>query len=266
MKPIGKVRRYLLFMMTLLVVGSLSIANAQETAVGTTNNVILVHGAWADGSSWSKVIPRLEQRGFNVVAVQLPLTSLANDVATVQRAIALEKGPVLLVAHSYGGVVITEAGNDPKVSGLVYVAAFAPDAGETAQSLNALYPPAPIAADHLITADSAGNLKLLPRGILEDFAEDLPLREKNTLIATQGPTAQDVLGTPVTAAAWRSKPSWFIIAGHDRIIQPQLEAFMSSRMNAVTTTADSCHVIMLSRPDEVTAVIVHASHALDGDR
>jgi pimeloyl-ACP methyl ester carboxylesterase len=239
------------------------LAAAQEPKPSKIGTVILVHGAWADGSSWAKVIPRLEEKGLNVVAVQLPLTSLANDVATVERAIAIAPPPVLLVGHSYAGVVITQAGNDHKVIGLVYVAAYAPDAGESAVTLNSMYPPAPIAADNSITSDSFGNLKLLPKGILTDFAEDLPLREKTTLIATQGPTAQDVLGTPVTTAAWRTKSSWFIIAGRDRIIQPQLEEFMSKRMNAVTTTADSCHVIMLAKPDEVTDVIVRASQSFD---
>jgi pimeloyl-ACP methyl ester carboxylesterase len=240
-------------------------ATAQDPYPGTTGTVILVHGAWADGSSWAKVIPRLEARGFNFLAVQLPLTSLANDVATVQRAIAIAPTPVLLVAHSYGGVVITEAGNDPRVSGLVYVAAFAPDAGESAVTLNALYPPSPVAINQ-ITHDDEGNLKLTAEGILTDFAEDLPVREKTTLIATQGPIAATALGTPVTTAAWKTKPSWFIIAGRDRIIQPQLEEFMSKRMNAITTTADSCHVIMLAKPEEVTDVIVRAGHSLDNDK
>ena len=226
--------------------------------------IILVHGAWADGSSWAKVIPRLEERKYNVIAVQLPLTSVANDVATVERAIALAPAPVLLVAHSYGGVVITEAGADPKVVGLVYVAAYAPDAGESAFALNALFPPSPVS--NQITHDDEGNLKLSPDGILADFAEDLPLQEKTTLIATQGPTAYAALSTAVTSAAWKSKPSWFIIAGRDRIIDPQLEEFMAKRMNAVTTTANSCHVIMLARPDEVTGVIIGAARSLDKDQ
>ena len=164
---------------------SAATADAQDRSPGNTRNVILVHGAWADGSSWAKVIPRLEDKGLHVVAVQLPLTSLANDVATVQRAIALQPGPVLLAGHSYGGVVITEAGNDPKVSGLVYVAAYAPDAGESAFTLNALAPPSP--ASGQISPDAQGNLKLNQEGILADFAQDLPLRERRTLLATQGP-------------------------------------------------------------------------------
>ena len=241
------------------------LVNAQEAALsGSTKNVILVHGAWADGSSWSKVIPRLEEKGFHVVAVQLPLSSLANDVATVQRAIALETGPVLLVGHSYGGVVITEAGNDPKVSGLVYVAAYAPDAGESAFTLNALAPASPASTE--ITQDAQGNLKLNVKAVFEDFVQDLPLRERATLFATQGPISAPALGALVTTAFWRDKPSWFIVASRDRTISPQLEELEAKRMNAITTTADSCHVVMLSKPEVVTDVIVRASHALDNDR
>ncbi len=240
-------------------------ATAQDsTSLGTTKNVILVHGAWADGSSWAKVIPRLKEKGFNVVAVQLPLASLASDVATVERAIALERGPVLLVGHSYGGIVITEAGNDPKVSGLVYVAAYAPDAGESAFTLNALAPASP--ASSQITHDVQGNLKLNAQAVFEDFVQDLPLKERATLFATQGPISASALGAPVTTPAWRDKPSWFIIASRDRTIAPQLEELEAKRMNAVTTTADSCHVVMLSKPDVVTDVIVRASHSLDRDR
>ncbi|AXC14110.1 putative signal peptide protein [Acidisarcina polymorpha] len=239
-------------------------AFTQEVEPGTTKEAILVHGAWADGSSWSKVIPLLEQRGFHVVAVQLPLTSLANDVATVRRAIALETGPVLLVAHSCGGVVITEAGNDPKVSGLVYISAYAPDAGESAFTLNTLAPASP--ASNQITKGAEGFLKLNTEGILADFAQDLPLRERTTLLATQGPISASALGASVSTSAWRTKPSWFIIASRDRTIEPQLEELEAKRMNAVTTTADSCHVVMLSQPELVANVIVRASHALDSDR
>ena len=139
-------------------------ACAQDYSGSKARTVILVHGAWSDGSSWKEVIPRLEARGISVVAVQLPLSSLANDVATVQRAIAIAPSPVILVGHSYGGVVITEAGNNPKVVGLVYVAAFAPDAGESAMTLNALYPPSPVVADHLIVPDAEGYLKFFRRG------------------------------------------------------------------------------------------------------
>jgi pimeloyl-ACP methyl ester carboxylesterase len=221
-----------------------------------TKNVILVHGAWADGSSWSKVIPLLERRGFHVTAVQLPLTSVTDDVATVKRAIDLERGPLLLVGHSYGGIVITEAGNDPKVSGLVYVSAFAPDAGQTVMSLNALVPATPVTQEIRL---NAGFLSLTTEGITADFAPDLPNTEKRTLASTQGPVAAEAFGTSVTAPAWHTKPSWYMVASEDRVISPRLEAMMAQTIDAETTTVRSSHVIMLSRPEAVADVIGQAA-------
>lgn len=239
---------------------ALDAARAQDDDSPKTKDVILVHGAWADGSSWSKVIPLLEGRGFHVTAVQLPLTSIADDVATVNRVIALDPGPVLLVAHSYGGIVITEAGNDPKVTGLVYVSAFAPDAGQSALSLNALVPVTPVGAQIRL---NAGFLSLTREGILNDFAQDLPDREKQTLVVTQGPVAGVAFGTPATAPAWKTKPSWYMIASEDRVISPELEAMMAQPINATTVTVRSSHVIMLSKPDAVVDVITHAAHGRD---
>src|ERR1700674_4027127 len=169
-------------------------------------NVVIVHGAWADGSSWSKVIPLLQAKGFHVVAVQNPLTSLADDVAATKRAIALQDGPVLLVGHSYGGVVITEAGNDPKVVGLVYVAALAPTDGESVASVTKPFPAAPLGSE--VRAAGEGFLTLTPKGIAEAFAQDLPDTETQLLTATQGPTAAAVFEAKVRNAAWRTKPSW----------------------------------------------------------
>ena len=163
-------------------------------------------------SSRSKVIPRLTDAGLKVVAVQIPLTSLADDVAATERAIALADGPVLLVGHSYGGAVITEAGNDPKVVGLVFVSAFAPDTGESSLSL-ATANPTPGAGE--TSPDASGFLKLTPTGIAEDFAQDLSKAEKAILEITQVPTAGAALGAPATTPAWRSKPSWFVIAAND---------------------------------------------------
>jgi pimeloyl-ACP methyl ester carboxylesterase len=225
-----------------------------------TTDVILVHGAWADGSSWSKVIPLLERKGVHVTAVQLPLTSIADDVATVERAIALDPGPVLLVGHSYAGIVITEAGNDPKVTALVYVSAFAPDAGQSALSLNASVPPTPVAAEIRL---NAGFLSLTTEGILNDFAQDLSDYEKQTLVVTQGPVAAVAFGTPATAPAWKLKPSWYMIASEDRVISPQLEAMMAQTINATAVTVHSSHVIMLSKPEAVVEVIMHAAHGRD---
>jgi pimeloyl-ACP methyl ester carboxylesterase len=224
------------------------------------NTVVLVHGAWADGSSWSKVIPRLEASGLRVVAVQLPLSSLADDVATVRRAIAIEDGPVLLVAHSYGGVVITEAGYDPKVAGLLYVAAFAPQEGQSAFDL-ATANPTPILGQ--LQQDQLGFLKVTPTGIREDFAQDLTNREQALLTATQGPTAGgDSLSAPVTAAAWRVKPTWFVIAAQDRVVSPALQAIAAQQMNATSITLTSSHVPMLSHPNAVSSFIREAARQI----
>src|SRR6201982_3147619 len=184
------------------------------------SNVILVHGAWADGSSWSKVIPLLLARGLRVTAVQLPLTSLKDDVATVKRALALEDAPTFLAGHSYGGVVITEAGNDPKVSALVYIAAFAPDAGQSVSSLGASAEPPPMAAE--VRPDAQGFLKLTEAGVKNDFAQDLSPTEKDVLFAAQAPTAAAALGESVSVASWKGKPSWYLVGTAERAIPPSL--------------------------------------------
>jgi len=234
-----------------------SSATAGSAASSPVKNVILVHGAWADGTSWSKIIPLLNAKGMNVVAVQLPLTSLADDAATVKRAIALEDGPVVLVGHSYGGAVITEAGNDPKVTSLVYVAAFAPDNGQSAGSLGATVAAPPLAAQ--VKPDSEGFLKISKEGIYESFAQDLTPAEKAILYAAQAPTNAKSLGGNISNAAWHTKPSWYIVASKDRAIPPELEATMASKIHATTTTVASSHVPMLSHPDVVATVIEQAA-------
>src|SRR2546421_10243683 len=177
-------------------------AVAQANSPQGVRNIVIVHGAWADGSSWSKVIPLLQAKGLHVVAVQNPLTSLADDVAATSRAIALQDGPVLLVGHSYGGVVITEAGNDPQVGGLVYVAALAPSDGESIASVTKPFPPAPLGSE--VRPDANGFLTVTPKGIAEDFAQDLPDNGNQVLTATQGPTAAAVFGDTITTAAWKT--------------------------------------------------------------
>jgi len=219
-------------------------------------SILLVHGAWADGSSWSRVIPLLHAAGLGATAVQLPLTSLDDDAATVRRAIALESGPVLLVAHSYGGAVITEAGVDPKVAGLVYVAAFAPDIGESAGSLGSSVPPAPMASE--ARPDAHGFVKLTWAGVSEGFAQDLPEAERIMLFATQAPTSGRSLGGAVAKAAWKTKPAWYVVAAEDRAIPPGLERTMAERINARTISIDASHIVMLSHPQEVAAVIMDA--------
>jgi pimeloyl-ACP methyl ester carboxylesterase len=188
------------------------------------------------------------------------LTSVADDVATVSRAIELDPGPLLLVGHSYAGIVITEAGNDPKVSGLVYISAFAPDAGQSVASLNALVPPTPVASQIEL---NGAYLSISTEGIIADFAQDLPDTEKRTLAVTQGPIAAASLGTPATAPAWLIKPSWYMVASEDRVLSPKLEAMMAETINAETTTVRSSHVIMLSRPDAVADVITRAAQGRD---
>ena len=231
-------------------------AFAQSSESHGVKNVILVHGAWADGSSWSKVIPLLEAKGLNVTAVQLPLTSLADDVATVKRAFALEDGPFLLVGHSYGGSVITEAGNDPNVAGLVYVAAFAPDKGESTLDLITANP-TPVGPE---LRPTAGFFKLSAKGVFEDFAPDLPEVERAVLFATQSPIAGAALGVPISTPAWRNKPSWFVIAADDRMISPKLEEAEAQEMKAKSITIPSSHVVMLSHPAEVAGFIERAAH------
>ncbi len=230
---------------------------AQTSSPQGAKNIVLVHGAWADGSCWSRVIALLEAKGLHVVAVQNPLTSLADDVAATKRIIALQDGPVILVGHSYAGVVITEAGNDPKVVGLVYVAAFAPGEGESINSVSKPYPPAPLGSE--LRPDAQGFLTATPKGIAEDMAQELSVGEQRMLAATQGQTAASVFGATVTTAAWKSKPSWALIAGNDRAIPPELEKDEAAAIKATAITLPSNHLAMLSHPREVAGLIERAA-------
>src|SRR6185369_15381628 len=241
----------------LLTAASPTEAAAQSNSPQGVKNVVIVHGAWADGSSWSKVIPLLQSKGLHVVAVQNPLTSLADDIAATRRAIELQDGPVLLVGHSYGGVVITEAGNDAKVVGLVYVAALAPSDGESVASVTKPFPPAPLGSE--VRADAEGFLTVTPKGIAEDFAQDLPDKEKQLLAATQGPTAAAVFGATITTAAWRTKPYWFVITTNDRAVPPELQKAEAAAMKAISITVPSSHVPMLSQPKAVADLIEQAA-------
>jgi pimeloyl-ACP methyl ester carboxylesterase len=234
-------------------IASSGVAAQAATAVKT---VILVHGAWADGSSWSKLIPLLKAQGLTVVAVQLPLTSLDADAAVTKRAIDDAEGPVLLVAHSWGGSVISQAGNDPKVVGLVYIAASAPDVGESFADLIKPYPPAPALGD--AKEDAAGFFSLTPKGMAEDFAPDLPAAESSIMYAVQGPLSSVAFAGKATQAAWKTRPSWYIVAGNDRVIPVALEHSLAARMKATTITVQSSHVVMLSHPNDVLAFIESA--------
>lgn len=228
-----------------------------EAQTSGVKNIVLVHGAFADGSSWAKVIPLLEAKGLTVVAVQNPLTSLGDDVAAAKRAIASLNGPALLVGHSWGGVVISQAGNDPSVAGLVYVAAFAPDDAQSLIDASQTAPPAPGLGE--AKPDASGFLSLTPKGVQEDFAQDLPLSERKVVWATQGSWAAAATGEKITKAAWRLKPSWYIVASEDRMINPDLERQFASKMKATTLTLKSSHVPMLSQPAKVAAFIAEAA-------
>jgi pimeloyl-ACP methyl ester carboxylesterase len=221
------------------------------------SNVILVHGAWADGSCWAKVIPLLSEKGMKATAVQLPLSSFGADVAALRRAIALADGDVILVGHSYAGAVIGEAGNDPKVARLVYVDAFAPDAGESAGTLFQQFKSAPLSAE--LRPDAEGFLKLTRSGVFELFAQDLDKDEKAAIYATQGPINGAALGGALAQAAWRSRPTYYLIGDQDHAIPRAEQERMAARMNATVAHVDSSHVPMLSQPKAVASFILQAA-------
>ena len=226
------------------------------TAAPPVKNIVLVHGAFADGSSWAKVIPILQAKGYNVTAVQNPLTSLADDVAATKRALARQDGPVILVGHSWAGVVITEAGMDPKVVGLVYVAAFAPDQGETVGELGKKYPPPPALAAPNV--DAEGFISLSTDAFAK-FGSDLPAKDALVAAATQGPIAASAFGAQVSGVAWKTKPTWYVVSTLDQAIAPDEERFFAKRMNATTKELKASHVAMLSQPQAVASVIIDAA-------
>jgi len=231
-------------------------AQTASTALPAARDVILVHGAYADGSSFARVIPLLRAKGLRVTAVQNPLTSLAADVAATRRAIARVEGPVILVGHSAAGVVITEAGADPKVAGLVYISAIAPDVGQSLLDVVKGYPATPGGGEQ--KPDAAGYLTLTRKGADEDFVPDLPAAERALVYETQGDWNSTYLDEKVTTAAWKTKPSWFVIPD-DRMVPRQSEVDAAKRMNATTVTLRSSHVPMLSHPREVANVIIDAA-------
>jgi pimeloyl-ACP methyl ester carboxylesterase len=231
---------------------------APATHAAPVKNIVLVHGAFADGSCWDKIVAGLQAKGFNVTAVQNPLTSLADDVAATKRALALQDGPAILVGHSWGGAVITEAGVDDKVVGLVYVAAFGPDVGENLNQHIKAYPPPP-AFEHPVV-DKQGFVSIPADSYVGHFMQDVPKAEARVHAATQGPVAGAAFEVKYTNAAWKTKPSWYIVAKQDGAIAPDLERFFAKRMKATTTEVNSSHVPMLSKPKEVIAVIVDAAN------
>jgi pimeloyl-ACP methyl ester carboxylesterase len=221
-------------------------------------SIVFAHGLWADGSCYRKVIPALQADGHQVVSAQNSLDTLEGDVAAVTRALGRVSSPAVLVGHSYGGTVITAAGTDDRVGGLVYIAALAPDETETSQSLQEQFPVTDIFA-HIEIAD--GRIWMLPSGI-GCFAGDLSEQEQSLVWATQGVPAADLFNQKLDGTAWRTKPSWYIVANNDQTVQPDLERFVAKRMGAHTYDLDSSHVAMLSQPDSVLDVIRTAANSI----
>ncbi|WGY72807.1 alpha/beta hydrolase [Burkholderia cepacia] len=218
-------------------------------------NVVLVHGFFADGSGWQAVSKILARDGYKVSVVQEPETSFEEDVKATTRVIDAQDGPSILVGHSYGGAVVTEAGNDDKVAGLVYVAAFQPDTGESPLDLTKKMPP----ASKSIKPTADGHLYIEQARFHEDFCADLPAAEANFMAISQVTPAAQAFGVPIQHAAWRTKPSWAVVATADRAINPDLERFMTKRAGSTTVALDSSHVAYMSHPAEVARLIEQAA-------
>jgi pimeloyl-ACP methyl ester carboxylesterase len=231
-------------------------AHAQTAAPVEAKNVVLIHGAWADGSSWAEVIPLLQAAGLNVTAVQNPLTSLADSVAETRRALALQDGPTVLAAHSWAGTVLSETGLDPKVTALVYVAARAPDAGEDFVALSGKFPAGAVRAG---VQEHDGFTKLSEDSFLKYFANGVEPTKAKVLYAVQEPTAASIFGGRTTVAAWHSKPSWYAVSKLDQTINPDLERFLAKRMNATTVEIEAGHLSLVSHPREIADLILAAA-------
>jgi pimeloyl-ACP methyl ester carboxylesterase len=225
-----------------------------------TTNVVLVHGAFVDGSGWEDVYKILKKDGYTVSIVQNPTISLADDVAATKRIIALQNGPVVLVGHSYGGVVITEAGNDPKVAGLVYITAFAPDKGESVSTL--IKDPPPGAPVPPILAPQDGYLFLDKAKFPASFAGDLDIEKATFMADSQVPWGLDALNGTISEAAWKTKSSWYLVATDDKMIPPAAQRFMSKRAGSTVIEVAGSHAIYVSQPKAVSALIEKAARAL----
>ncbi len=238
----------------LSLIGRARRASADEPAA--VRNVVLVHGAYADGSSWAGVIELLQRAGLRASAVQNPLTSLADDVEATRRILALQGGPTVLVGHSWAGTVISEAGVDPKVSALVYVAARAPDAGEDYGALAKRFPVPPAAAG---IVHAGGFAQLSEQAFVRDFAGDLDPAKARVLYAVQGRVSDALFASTTTQAAWRSKPCWYAVSKQDRTTAPELQRFLAARMKAKTIELDSSHLSLVSHAREVASLILEAA-------
>ena len=229
---------------------------ARAASVPEARNIVLVHGLFADGSCWSEVIARLQAAGLNVTSVQNPLTTLDEAVAETQRVLDRQDGPTVLVGHSFSGMIVTEAGVDPKVSALVYVAARAPDAGEDYAALAKTFPTPPATAGIVFDGDQG---RLSEAAFLRDFAGDLPEAQARVLYAVQQPFHKALLTGKTKHAAWRSKPSFYAVSTDDRTINPDLERFMAKRMGATTIEVRASHLSLISHPLEIADLILQAA-------
>ena len=241
---------------------ALALAASPAPALSTTPparavNVVLVHGAWADGSSWSDVIPLLQDAGLHVTAVQNSLSTLKEADADARRAIAAQDGPTVLVGHSWSGTIVSDLGDDPKVTALVYVAARAPAAGEDFLALQGTFPNTPVRAG-IITRD--GYTLLSQQAFLDDFANGVPRRNALVLHAVQGSTATSIFAERTSATAWKSKPTYYAVSKQDRTIAPEFERFLAKRMNAQTIEVNAGHLSMISHPKEIADLIIRAAN------
>src|SRR4030088_1707873 len=249
-------RRTFTIAVAAMAAASLLPAAARSATVPIAKNVVLVHGLFADGSCWSEVIARLQAAGLNATAVQNPLTTLPEAVASAQRVLDRQDGPTVLVGHSFSGMIVTEAGVHPNVSALVYVAARAPDAGEDYTALAKTYPTPPATAGIVFDGDEG---RLSEKAFLRDFAGDLPEAKARVLYAVQEPFQKALLTGKTTHAAWRSKPSYYAVSTEDRTINSDLERFMARRMGAKTIEVKASHLSLISHPDEIARLILEAA-------
>ena len=233
-------------------------ARAKSGAVTRARNVVLVHGLFADGSSWSEVIPILQAAGLNVTSVQNPLTTLEAAVAQTEKVLSRQDGPTVLAGHSFSGLIVTQAGIHPKVSAVVYIAARATDANEDYAALAKRFPTPPASSGVVFDGDEG---RLTEQAFLRDFAGDLPPERAKVLYAAQWPFHKSLMMGKTTVAAWRTKPSFYAVSTEDRTINPDLQRFMAKRMNADTIEIDSSHVSLISHPRKVSALILRAAGA-----
>jgi pimeloyl-ACP methyl ester carboxylesterase len=250
-------RDFSLAMVAGVVASSISMRGLAATAAPVkARNVVLVHGLFADGSSWSEVIERLQSAGLNVTSVQNPLTTLPEAVAAAQRVLNRQDGPTVLVGHSFSGMIVSEAGVHPSVSAVVYVAARAPDADEDYPALAKKFPTPPASAGIVFDGDEG---RLSEAAFLHDFAGDLPESRAKVLYAVQQPFQKSLLAGKTTQAAWRTKPSFYAVSTEDRTINPDLQRFMAQRMGAKTIEVKASHVSLISQPDAIAALVLEAA-------